>query len=256
MRRWAQGVWLAGALFAGAPGAHALSISPSVVETRASAGESARGTFVLVNDGDAELQLRVETEPLLGAGPPPDAWLRLGPHELTLAPGQTAEVAYEARVAPTQAGELSAMVIFTNDTPGLQVRYGSALYVGITGTEQAMARIDALTMHGGGPSMMARVQVSNQGNVHCRPEGRVTLADAAGVRSTGALPIGMPVLPGRDGAFTVGVTGGPFPAGAYRLEAALQCHAVGLPPVRLDASLTGQIADDGSWVSDDTAAAP
>lgn len=256
MRPWAQGAWLAGALLAGAPAVHALSVSPSVVETQAAAGESARGTFVLVNDGDAELRLRVETEPLVGAGPPPESWLQLGAHELTLAPGASGEVAYEARVGPAQVGELSAMVIFTHDTPGLQVRYGSALYVGITGTEQASARIDALSVHGGGPSMMARVQVANQGNVHCRPEGRVTLADAAGVRSTGMLPIGMPVLPGRDGAFTVSMTGGPFPAGPYRLEAALQCHAIGLPPVLLDAARTGRIAEDGSWVGDEAAATP
>lgn len=248
--------WLiaAGGLLAAAPSAAALTVTPSVVETRAKAGEVVTGAFEVVNETATPVRVQMELEPLLGSGPTPDGWLQVTPQSFELAPGATTEVRYAVSVPEQQSGELSAMVVFAQaPSGGLQVRFGMALYVSVRGTERLAAALEPMTMDGGAETVV-RVPVMNTGNVHCRPDGRVRLARGTAVVSESALPLGMPALPGQTEGFRVALPGGPFAPGAYQLSVELACHATGLAPLALSASQSGRVDAAGTWVGDATSA--
>lgn len=242
---------LAGGLLAAAPSAAALSVTPNVVELRAPVGDAVTGAFEVVNETAAPVRVQMELEPLLGSGPLPDGWLQVTPHAFELAPGATTEVRYAVSVPEQQSGELSAMVVFAQEpSGGLQVRFGSALYVSVRGTERLAATLEPMMMDGGAETVV-RVPVTNTGNVHCRPDGRVRLSRGPTTVSESTLSMGMPALPGRTEGFRVALPGGPFAPGAYQLSVDLACHATGLTPLVLTASQSGRVDANGSWVNDE-----
>jgi hypothetical protein len=250
---WACAAWLAPG-----PPAAALTVAPTVIEARAAAGGTIEGRFTVANETAAPTDIRVELEPLsptaYGAQSPA-AWLRMNPERFALGPGQSVEVAYAAAVPAAAQGELAAEIIFVQDPPaggGIQVRFGVALYVSVAGTERLRLEPGPMSLHPGTPATI-RLTLGNGGNVHCRPEGRVSVRDAAG-RSAGQgiLARGMPALPGRADAFTVALAGGPLGPGAYRLTADLTCPATAGPPLALQIEQSGRLDEDLHWLADDS----
>ena len=214
----------------------ALSVSPTVVELRAEAGAEVRGVFQVVNDTEESLRITVEREVLSSTGYiqcPPEEWLELSPSTLDLKPHQQAEVAYHVSVPQETSGELAAEVVFVQPISnngangGVEVRFGIALYVSILGTEHLSLTIGPMSLQAGHAANV-RIPITNRGNVHCRPEGSVTVSKMNGtVLAQGRLARGMPAPPGRLEAFTVALPNASLGPGTYRLTADLTCEGAG-----------------------------
>lgn len=255
-RAWA---WLAASWIGfGAPRVvAALTVSPTVVELRAKAGAKARGTFTITNETSEPIAISVEQEPLGAPGylpRPPAEWLTLSPRSFALKPGEEIDLGYVVKVPKdVPGGELAAEVVLVHEpggpSGGLQVRYGMALYVSILGTERIDLEVGSLSLHPGDVPIVS-IPITNHGNVHCRPEGAVSIARGDGTAvAHGQLTRGMPAPPGELSRFTVGLPGVTLTAGTYRIGAALSCHAVAPLPGRWTVEQVGQLtADDGHWV--------
>lgn len=123
---------------------YALSVNPSVVELRVGAGNHSQGVFLVTNDTQEPIAITVETEPLspIGYLPyPPDEWLVISPTAFELNSNETQEVSYTLTVPNAVQGELAAEVVFVQNlkvksSGGIQVRFGTALYVSIQQTER------------------------------------------------------------------------------------------------------------------------
>lgn len=261
------GAWLAIAgplVLGGAPSSQALSVSPTVVELRAATGTQTRGVFHVVNDTEAPMTLSVELEPLSQTGYAsrrPRDWLQVSPTTLQLLPQEQAEVAYLVSIPPETQGELAAEVVFVQNmagaaTSGIQVRFGMALYAAIAGTERLQVAIGPMLLRGG-TSPTVVIPLTNDGNVHCRPEGSVAVLGAGNTPlARGTLTRGLPSPPGREEHFTVSLADASLPAGRYRLSADLTCHATAAPPARLTAEQPGQLDDHGQWIPTQPPSAP
>ena len=241
-----------------APHAWALSVDPSIVEQRAAPGAALEGAFRVRNETDQPVAVRVEMESIASRGYLPLApaqWLALTPERLELAPGQTRDLSYRIRVPAQAAGELAAEVVFVQDmtSAGLQVRFGMAVYVSIEDTERVSLEMERMELRvGGDDSVSAWMQIANHGNVHCRPEGLVQVADASGgVMDRQPLTRGMPAPPSGSASFSVPMPSVRAAPGAYRLTAEVGCHTVAGLPVQLTATRFGQITESRGWINRD-----
>ncbi len=257
-RRWA---WLAAcglALSLRPSPAAALSVEPGVVELRAHAGTPAEGVFHVTNDTEEPVEVSVVLESLAAGYAPaaPGEWLQVSPTHLQLSPGSRQDVAYTVRVPTEARGELAAMVVFEHSVGAgtVQVRFGMALYAAVAGTEALELTLDPMQLIPGSPAFV-RIPVTNRGNVHCRPEGTVTVTGADGmVQGRAVLPVQMPAHPGSTAHFSAALPATPLPPGDYELLADLTCQSVAVTPVPLRARQAGQLDADGRWSVPDAAA--
>ena len=258
---WCVAVWLCAG-----PGltAWALSVSPPVVELRVSAGARSEGSFLVRNDTQQPLVLTVETEALSPQGylqRPCADWLQVAPDRLVLEPGQQDEVRYTVSVPAGAQGELAAEVVFVQafsspETGGVQVRFGMALYVSIAGTEQLDLRVEPMRLQAGQPPTVW-IPMTNQGNVHCRPQGTVTVIGVQGqLVAQGILSRGLPVPPAQTATFSVPLGETLMPPGTYRLLVDLTCHATANLPAHVSVEQAGHLDENGQWIASQTASSP
>jgi len=238
-----------------APPVGALSVSPTVVELRLAVGATAQGAFQVVNDTQSPVTLSVEVESLAPASYAPlspDQWLQVSPATLTLAPRQQAEVAYVVVVPHDLSGELAAEVVFvqhvsSGSATGLQVRFGMAVYISIAGTERLQLKAGSLRLQNGQPPTVL-IPLTNDGNVHCRPEGSVVVRNGHGeILAHGTLTRGMPAPPRRVEHFTIRLAAPVFAPGMYQVTADLTCYATAEPPAHVIVETTGELSPDGQW---------
>ena len=259
------GAWLViGWLITGYPASsHALSVEPTVVELRAATGAQASGVFHVFNDAEEPATILVEPQPISTASygkRPPQDWLTLSPSTLTLAPKQKGAVSYRVRVPSDTSGELAAEVVFVQNlsgtaASGVQVRFGMALYVSVTGTERLQLLVEPLRLQGAHPPSVL-VPITNQGNVHCRPEGSVVVTgDKGAAIAHGTLSRGMPAPPGQTAHFTVPLSEADLPPGTYQLQLDLRCRATADLPARWTVEQTGRLDETGQWIPAHDAAA-
>ena len=250
---WFVAVWLCAG-----PGltAWALSISPPVVELRVSAGARAEGSFLVRNDTQQPLVLTVETEALSSQGylqRPCADWLQVAPDRLVLEPGQQDEVRYVVSVSAGAQGELAAEVVFVQafsspETGGVQVRFGAALYASIEGTERLSVRAVNVGLHTDREAADVRFRLENTGNVHCRPEGELTVDDGAGrVVARGVLPRSAPAHPAHTDVFIAPLAGVRLAPGPYHVTADLTCAAAADVSATVHVDARGTMDDAGQW---------
>ena len=238
------------------PAVQALSVDPTVVELRAPADAKERGVFRVINDTDEAIVLSVELESLAPASyapHEPSEWVKVSPSHLKLLPNEASEVEYVVSVPSAAHGELAAEVVFVQDSSGgapsgIQIRFGMALYVSIAGTERLDLSVGPLHLLTG-QAPAALIPITNLGNVHCRPEGSVTLRNAGGdMIASGILSRGMPAPPGRMERFRVSLEEArTIVPGTYRILADLTCHATAEIPMPIAVDQTGHLDTDGKW---------
>lgn len=232
------------------------------MELRVPAGGQAGGSFTVSNETAGPILVVVEAEALTPKGyapVEPAAWLQLQPSSVILQAGESAKVAYAVRVPHDAVGELASEVVFVQhigtERGGVQVRMGMALYVAVAGTERLALSIEQMALHASKDGAQAQLRIANHGNIHCRPEGMVSLVNANGQPvAQGRLNRGMPIHPDGIGTFTVPMAV-PQP-GTYQLTAELTCHASTEAPVRLRAVQQGELHATGSWTTAATSSAP
>ena len=228
---------------AAAPAAGAIAVDPTVIELSLPPGGRHEGAFQVLNDGDAPLRVRVEVEPLSAAYAPcaPAEWLTLAAETVDVPPSGRVDVPFTVQVPNGTSGELAAMVVFIQDAPeagGLQVRFGTAIYAAVRGTEELALEFGEPYMLSGPPPVLL-LPVANHGNVHCRPTGPVRVRSGTETLGEVELAVGMPVAPGSTERFRVPWPGALTPGRPYAVEVAWTCARREDPPAPLHGRFTG-----------------
>lgn len=184
-----------------------LEMQPQVLELLATPGVPTEGTLTLTNTGEQILSLHAEMEPWRSTNPedqriPISSWLEIQPNRLELPPHQSQSLHYVVTLPPGVTGERAAMAFFSENVApqtegvGFRTRIGIPLYAVAQGTEQVELVLEGLSLatYDTGGEGVANAQrgirtdvvIHNQGNVHVRPKGMVTLYTAD--TSTEAIP--------------------------------------------------------------------
>ena len=235
-----------------APAAGAITVDPTVVELSLPPAGRHEGAFHVLNDGDAPLRVRVEVESLSAAYAPraPADWLTLAAETVDVPASGRVDVPFTVQVPDGTSGELAAMVVFIQDAPGdggIQVRFGTAVYAAVRGTEELALEFGEPYIISGPPPALL-LPVTNHGNVHCRPTGSVRVRSDTEMLGEAELAVGMPVAPGGTERFRVPWPGALAPGRPYAIEVAWICERREDPPVPLQGRFTG-IWDGHAWQS-------
>ena len=248
---------------AGASSAQAaLSVSPSRVVLRAKPARVLVGFFVLENQGDRPLAVRVEPEDWaggIGGARGPVGWLTVRPATLTLRPRKRARVKYTIRVPEDASGELRTQVFFTTELSGapmpMRSRLGTIIYVGIEGTERIAAAITQVSASytAGTPGVAqpdrldVAVTIRNDGNAHIAPDGAVVIRDAEGrLVATVPLQSGWGLLPNEEDLYHAIGHGIHLTPGRHTLEVTVHCGGDLRHPITVSRSADAVVTETGT----------
>lgn len=186
------------ALFCATP-SYCLVMGPARFEVSLPPGEIAEGDYYVQNDTERPAHIVVEPENWFkesydyGKLDIKD-WVEFDTYEFDLKPKEIKKLRLRIKVPTDVKGELVSQIFFTSSvlkedgTPseGIKARVGAVLYVAIKGTEIVDAEIENITiskeLKNGNENIKIEAVVKNKGNVHIRPEGKVTIDDKAGKR--------------------------------------------------------------------------
>jgi len=212
-----------------------IGVEPTVTELSLSPGKRKSGSFMVLNDEDKVIKVKVELEDWPRGRETIDvgSWLEVEPREFELGSGEVKKVKYKIRVPEEAKGELAAMVFFGSLAPagggvGIRTRFGVSVYVAIKGTEVVEANIEKLDVakYSGEDSdnygINFGVTVGNVGNVHIRPKGKVVIEDKEGSRIKEVdIFYGLPVSPQGKRTFAAIWKRGVLPPGEYKGKATI-----------------------------------
>ncbi|MGH2558819.1 MAG: hypothetical protein ACRDJH_07125, partial [Thermomicrobiales bacterium] len=203
-----------------------LRISPVLVDLSATPGATGSQEITVVNEGDVPVDLVVGVETYQSATGDWSAqdWLTVDRPQIALAPGEDAVVTVTIQVPDdVPSGGRYALVTFTtgpqqSTEPGVAItgRLGAALMIAVEGegelaSDVAIERFGPVLEPDG--RIGFRAILTNDGNLHALPVGRVEV-ETAGGDPLGQLdlPMSTPLLP--DGNVEMTAQGSlPLPAG-------------------------------------------
>lgn len=202
-----------GVLMIALPTAEAkINVTPVRQEIELSRGEERQISYWVKNvSPDENLQVTVVPREWIKIEENMDisikSWLKeVSPSKMTLAPGEKKEVVCSISVPNEAIGELSAMLSFryksvekTAKKTMVNTALAVSLYVMIKGTGKVDAEITKMDLLYAEKALRANITVKNNGNVHLRPRGKVTIFDKKKKEVVIIeLKYGWPVYPGKD----------------------------------------------------------
>ena len=216
-------------LLAAAKSEAGFGFDPNIVETSAKPGVPHTGSISIRNSSDRSLDVRVQVENWLKrrvqdselVDIEPDEWLSI-PSSFSIGANETKEVEYEINLPADLEGQLVAMAFFSeapDDSGGVTIRtrYGVCIYAAAKGTEELHVDLGSPRVFEG---KRFRITLTNQGNVHLRPEGKVIATDGNGNTYEARLRAGSPVHPGQDHSY-LAVFDDYLPEGDYIAQAVI-----------------------------------
>lgn len=239
-------VW--GGCFGSVQSAHALSLSPSIIELQANPGETKTVTLTLTNDEAEPLQIAASIQKFLPLGtggqqrflPPEDvagipSWTFVGLADQLLRPGEKRNVPIQIRVPADAPSEGAYEAIFFSGTPlservsgnvGLRSRIGALVLLTVGGDTQAEIAISEWSLKSGVKSSSLRgvvqMKAVNKGRAHVVPRGDLVIRSMTG-RIVQRLPINasaVRILPGSERLFEIafGSSDATSPTEAWKQE--------------------------------------
>lgn len=249
----------AGLLLCAAPAAAQVSveISPLRFELQAAAGAASTQAITISNAGTEPVRVRgrltdwdlsrdgaPQYEGTVQGGPySATAWMRIGPPEQVIEPGQQATVRFSLAVPKdiTPGGYRTGILFEFGPASGDPVararavnfksRIASLIYVNVGQPPVAADLID-LAVRSAGPETRVVATVKNTSRRNVRTKGTLTLYDQSGMAVRQVTVPDVPLLPESEREVSMTVVDGeahtPLPAGEYRVELKID---VGLPAV-------------------------
>lgn len=222
-------VWAGG--FGFVQSAHALSLSPSIVELQANPGETKTVTLTLTNDETEPLQITASIQKFLPLGtggqqqflPPEDlagipSWTFVGLTDQLLRPGEKRNVPIQIRVPADALSEGAYEAIFFSGTSiseraganvGLRSRIGTLVLLTVGGDTRTEIAISEWGMKSGTKSSslsgVVQMRFVNKGRTHVVPRGDLVIRSMTG-RVVQRLPmnaLGVRILPGSERLFEI-----------------------------------------------------
>lgn len=223
----AVSVIIAGAF--GMRSAQALTLVPPSLEYSSAKGQVIESRVKLLNNENRTLVLTPSTanfgakdesgEPDFKFDAPSadlSSWITIDKASLTLEPGETKEVPFTIAVpADAEPGGHYAGIFFASGGTasgggqiGVQSKLGTLVILTVEGNIREQAAISSVKVDGptsvSRPPVNLNVRITNSGNVHVKPKGKVTILNMFGGEvETITLPQDKNVLPGQTRLFEV-----------------------------------------------------
>ncbi len=166
-----------------------LSVKPTVTEKVLDPGAAEEGIYEITNVGEAKIEVTIQLEDwmdrLFGKKDAMEVgqWLTVEPNTVTLEPGQVAELKYKVTAPQNFINEKVAQVFFTySENIGLTSRLGVIFYLSPKKTAAMKASLTQFIAQADfkedkEPDLLSYMTIQNDGNVHIRPRGVVTILD-------------------------------------------------------------------------------
>jgi len=162
-----------------------LSISPAVINVVATDAAIAESTYKVSNTADTKVLFKVSVEDWKNCSQnssdvTAEKWLKLPQTEFEIAPKATVEVPFRIETFKGMTGSVSAMVVFSsNKNSMINMTMKVPVYLIIDGTEDIDFKIDSLKIDESkqNGNIYAVLNLKNDGNVHIRHTGKVTVYD-------------------------------------------------------------------------------
>ncbi|MCX5666737.1 MAG: hypothetical protein NTY34_00260 [Candidatus Omnitrophica bacterium] len=219
----------------------ALTIGPARFEVRLPPGEIADADYYVQNDTNQPAHIVVEPENWfkeaydygkLGI----KDWVEFDIYEFDLKPKEIKKLRLRIKVPKDVKGELVAQIFFTSSvltedgkpSEGIKARLGGVLYVAIKGTEIVDAEIKSIAVSNEFNEKTKEMfkigaSVSNKGNVHIRPAGKVTIEDEAGKKLIELdMESGELALPGQEILYNASWDNAGLKAGEYKASVTIK----------------------------------
>ncbi|OGS19242.1 MAG: hypothetical protein A2219_08685 [Elusimicrobia bacterium RIFOXYA2_FULL_50_26] len=208
-----------------------VSVSPTVVELTMKSGDKASGTFVVVNTKSEKAEVTIEIKEWWNnqtrlPGLSPEEWLTIrSKNKFKLGAGKSRRIRYDVKTPAGFEGEAAAMIFFSIEGAqnaggmNLQLRHGIPIYViarGNDGMKASVKDCNVYFVQSSTSSMLEfSVDLENNGNVHIRPGGSISIYSGQKHIDTAALEWGWPVYPTRSHIYNARVPAESWAAGVY-----------------------------------------
>ncbi|MBI3333097.1 MAG: hypothetical protein HYZ93_03280 [Candidatus Omnitrophica bacterium] len=196
--------------------AFAVEVEPPRLELTIPADQPTGGSLEVANRSGKRVSVQVKTggyrflQPGLEL-PSAQGWFSFEPSSLILGPQSSTRVNYSItpppNVAQDAAGEYLAAILIDERPAGesaaasgskvtIVPRFAMPVYLKIKGRELIQVEIGDLSLEGDSSSLKVRTTLTNQGTVHIRPAGALTILEQSGKTvQTELLGKGLPLLP-------------------------------------------------------------
>ncbi|MFH1282925.1 MAG: hypothetical protein ABII27_04605 [bacterium] len=184
-----------------------LEISPLRLELRIPPEGEYAGEYSVKNITDSDMEVAIEVNDWFvledNKGIEAKDWLSFDPPVFNLKSNEVRVVKYKIKVPKEAKGELAEKISFTPTISEAQliVMMSVSLYVFIEGTEEPIVEIAKSVVRREKDGYTAAVVLKNEGNVHIRPTGKVTVLKGKKVVKTVPISYGWPVYPNQERAF-------------------------------------------------------
>lgn len=229
-------------LFFGTPGlSWALRVSPTYQNLQVMPGELLTSELTLVNGEEGEVEVKPSVTPFYSL--PENKkfqvsdWLLLDSTPFTLKKGEARNVSFRVKTPKKAMGELAGNIRFetqSSQTGIISLALSLAVYAQIKGTQKPSLRVDGMSVALSSDTHI-RLLLHNQGNIHLRPHGFVTVYDERNqVALHVAIQNGAPALPEQTRMFEGFVSNYRLSEGRYRADISLSDSdgSYVLPPVQ------------------------
>ncbi len=190
--------------YAGIP---TVSVSPVTKTVTLSKGETKSGTFVVYNNSDKVLHVKVEPRHWHmveeNKDIPLEAWLEIAPLEFDIGPKGEKGIEFNVTAPEDVTGELAAMIAFKpkpEEEQPINIVFSVSLYVIVLGTEKVDYNISDFKIwkFEDKKALSIKLDLKNTGNVHLKPKTTVFIQDIFNKNLQKAvLRYGKPTYPGR-----------------------------------------------------------
>jgi len=214
-----------------------IGVQPTITEITVKPGSVTKGVFKVANSDEKTLRVTVEIEDWLKKRAGKDSgidigqWLKVTPMEFDIEPQQVKEIEYILTPPANARGELIAMIFFGAEVPmqgamGITARFGVSIYAAMENTMDIQCEITGIKVERniakedtGGTvdrGIVFVLDLVNNGNVHTRPTGSITVSDEKGNPIAGiTIERNFPVFPGQNLSYAIRWDKTDLPEGKY-----------------------------------------
>lgn len=180
-----------------------LTVTPSRVEVAAPPGGRFEGKYTVRNDYNTPAKIKVEFRDWFvlpeNSGINISDWLSVSPLEFSLQPNESREVQYAVHLSTSARGVQVGMVSFipqTGEEQGVTLMVSVSIFVTAKGTERIDWEIPDVKLAKASGKLQVTALVKNDGNVHLRPSGSVTILSGGKIAAQLDFLESRPVYPG------------------------------------------------------------
>lgn len=210
--------------------AEGFGVYPSIVEINVDIKEVRKGSLLVVNKYDYEVEVKTELVNWLKkkgynnnlSEIDPYDYFKLEPSSFRINANSKKTINYEITLPNDIKGELVTMIFFSptgKNESIIKTRFGVSIYTAVKNTEKLDCKIIYTNTNDSNDKKRLLVKLENNGNVHVRPNGSFVVTDKGKVVKIINMNAGIPVYPGRSHIFVKDIEKDALKTGSYKVHA-------------------------------------